>query len=378
MNKLSLRLYEFFVLTKLFIAKIVSIFSKDHFWLISERGTDARDNAYWLFLYIKEKHPEIKAKYVISSDSKDYDKLRQYKNDLIEYRSFSHYVALWLATRLVSTHIMGYTPEMTMFASFDKAFHLFKKQKKVFLQHGITKDDIQGLYYGNVILDLFICGATDEFTFISDKFRYPEGIVKYTGFCRFDKLNDFDTKKQILIMPSWRMYIDKTKFEESEYYKVYAELLQSERLHNLLKEYSYSLIFYPHYEVQKNIGSFKKLSLPENVTIAGFDYDVQTLLKESALLITDFSSVYFDFAYMRKPILFYQFDPDKYHYKPGYFNVENIGKKTDSLNVLLDNLEKSLSKNCNNDEIYDSFINRFFAYRDCDNCKRVFEAIKSL
>ena len=55
-----------------------------------------------------------------------------------------------------------------------------------------------------------------------------------------------------------------------------------------------------------------------------------------------------------------------------------LEKKTDSLNVLLDNLEKSLSKNCNNDEIYDSFINRFFAYRDCDNCKRVFEAIKSL
>ena len=378
MNKIRLRLFEFFVLLKLYIAKIVAFFSNECFWLISERGTDARDNAYWLFIYIKENHPEIKAKYVIARESKDRVKLEKYEHDLIEYKSFRHYAALWKATHLVSTHIMGATPERNMFLSFDKAFHLFKKQKKVFLQHGIIKDNIPSLYFGNIYLDLFVCGATDEYKFVSENFQHPGGIVKYTGLCRYDKLNDFVTKKQILIMPSWRMYIDKSRFEESEYYKVYAALLQNKRLHSLLETYGYSLVFYPHYEVQKNIESFRKLQLPEKITIAGFDYDVQTLLKESALLITDFSSVYFDFAYMRKPILFYQFDPDKYHYKPGYFKVENIGRKTSELTTLLGYLEDSLQNNCKNDECYDSFINHFFAYRDSNNCKRVFEAIKAL
>lgn len=41
-------------------------------------------------------------------------------------------------------------------------------------------------------------------------------------------------------------------------------------------------------------------------------YDVQQLLKESLLLITDYSSVFFDMMYMNKPVIFYQFDENQY------------------------------------------------------------------
>lgn len=40
-------------------------------WLISERGTDARDNGYHFFRYLREKHPEIECYYVITKDSPD-------------------------------------------------------------------------------------------------------------------------------------------------------------------------------------------------------------------------------------------------------------------------------------------------------------------
>ena len=33
-------------------------------WLVCERGNDARDNGYWFYRYLKEKHPEINARYV--------------------------------------------------------------------------------------------------------------------------------------------------------------------------------------------------------------------------------------------------------------------------------------------------------------------------
>ena len=51
---------------------IVSIFYKDRekykdAWLICERGTEARDNGYWMFKYIREKHPEQKIYYIIDS-----------------------------------------------------------------------------------------------------------------------------------------------------------------------------------------------------------------------------------------------------------------------------------------------------------------------
>lgn len=44
-------------------------------FLVSERGTDARDNGYHFFKYLKEKHPELEAYYVIDRASPDYKKV---------------------------------------------------------------------------------------------------------------------------------------------------------------------------------------------------------------------------------------------------------------------------------------------------------------
>ena len=47
-----------------------------------------------------------------------------------------------------------------------------------------------------------------------------------------------------------------------------------------------------------------------------------------SLLITDFSSIYFDFAYQKQPVIYYHFDYQQYrkeHYSEGYFNYERDG-----------------------------------------------------
>ena len=46
-------------------------------YLISERGTDARDNGYHMFRYIRQNHPEDEAYYVITKDSADYPKVAE-------------------------------------------------------------------------------------------------------------------------------------------------------------------------------------------------------------------------------------------------------------------------------------------------------------
>ena len=69
----------------------------------------------------------------------------------------------------------------------------------------------------------------------------------------------------------------------------------------------------------------------DRIIIADMKYDVQQLLKESLLLITDYSSVFFDMMYMNKPVNFYQFDEKQYrksHYKEGYLNYQNVGPVT--------------------------------------------------
>ena len=90
-------------------------------------------------------------------------------------------------------------------------------------------------------------------------------------------------------------------------------------------------------DILNNNGSieiFKEYCFNKDIIIADKDtFDVQDLLIRSQILITDYSSVFFDFAYMKKPEIFFQFDNERYrnsHYKEGYFSYEldGFGKVT--------------------------------------------------
>lgn len=375
------RFKQIFVIAEYLFAVIVSLFKKNTDWIISERGKEARDNGSMFFLYIKKNHPNIKCKYVIDKNHRDYKKLTEYKNDLVQYGSFEHFLSVASAKYLVSSHFLGCQPYSYYFATLNSKFRLFRNKKNVFLQHGIIKDDIPMFYSENTRLDLFICGSSYEYEYVKDKFHYKNDEVKYTGLCRFDNLLDFNKKKMILIMPTWRKYIDDKHFMDSDYFCQYKELLTNVEIQDMLSDAGYTLVFYPHYEIQKHILLFKNLDLPAHYIIASFEHDVQTLLKEASLMITDYSSVYFDMVYMHKPVLFFQFDEIDYrkgHYKEGYFNVESIGPKYTSLKDLSQGLYSYLSKSCQIDEKYLPYIDEMFKYRDKNNCQRVFDEIVKL
>ena len=105
-----LRIKEIILLIELYLAKLMSfLYREKDIWLLSERGKEARDNAYFFFVWLKEHHPEIKAKYIVSKESKDYHKFDQWPQDRVEYDSMKHLISLWQAKFLISSHICGYT-----------------------------------------------------------------------------------------------------------------------------------------------------------------------------------------------------------------------------------------------------------------------------
>lgn len=59
------------------------------------------------------------------------------------------------------------------------------------------------------------------------------------------------------------------------------------------------------------------------ITVSDNDYDnLYSFLKDVDILITDYSSVYFDFLYLKKPIILFPFDEEDYvsHSRPFYFD----------------------------------------------------------
>ena len=350
-------------------------------WLISERGTDARDNGYFFFRYLRREHPEIPCYYVIDKKSPDYQKVAAIGN-IINWRSLRHYIVFLAAPYLISTHIMGCSPNVPVYTVLQKKGVFKAKGKQVFLQHGIIKDDIEGLKFPNVNLDLFICGAKAEYEYVRDTYRHPDGVVKLTGLARYDTLVN-EVKPQILCMPTWRMWLNalsKEEFASSEYFRAYYSLLTNEDFRAWLRAQGLRMLFYPHYEFQKYISLFEDAAC-DCIEICSFNgYDVQTLLKESAVLITDYSSVYFDFAYLEKPILFYRFDEERFfgeHYKKGYFDEKTFGL------VACD--EKELFALLRSLRSEDAFLNpldksqkEFFGGLEKGCCDRIYRAIQEL
>lgn len=353
-------------------------------WLIGERGREARDNGYHFFSYMTKQHPDVNSWYVADPSLPDYERVQKLGNTM-EYQSWKHYMMCAVAKVRISTHIMGFMPDIEKYYMLDKV-HVVPG-KNVFLQHGIIKEDLPWLHYPNVKPNLFICSVPIEAEFVEKTFKYPKGIIKCTGMCRFDALvKEHIVKKQILVMPTWRAYIVNDKnsqdFLETDYYQQFQQLLKDEQLKHLLEEYDFELVFYPHYEIQKFISAFSVCSDRMKIGKLG-EYDVQQLLMESSILITDYSSVYFDFAYMEKPVVYFQFDQDKYyerHYQKGYFDCERDGfgpVVTDRI-TLLNVLEEMLENSAKMDIGYSEKCRQFFREIDDKNCERNYKEIIGL
>lgn len=388
MQKIKNRMKQLKVFIKCYIYYIFVNIKKirnDDIWLISERGNDARDNGYSFYKYIKKYHPNIKVKFVIASSSIDKNKIA--KEDLVIYNSKEHYILFLTAGYLISTHIMGYSPDFRLFTRIDK-YNLIKvKGKKIFLQHGIIKDYSPGLDINNVNLDLFISGAKKEYLYLKKTLHHEEKVIQLTGLSRYDYLKDISKKyNYILIMPTWRMNLfytsKKMPFESSKYFQYWNSFLNSKELNSILEKNNLKVIFYPHIEMQKYLKFFALNN--KRIIIANFDdFDVQKLLCQSKILITDYSSVFFDFAYMEKPVIYYQFDYEEYrnsHYKEGYFCYKNdgFGNVVDNENELNNCLKKIIKNNYKVEKKYLDRKKKFFEFNDSNNSKRIYEKIIAL
>ena len=369
-------------------AEVASLFVKrdpryKDLWIVSERGIDARDNGYHFFKYLRNAHPEINSVYIISKDSPDRKKVEPL-GELVEYGSFRHYLCFVLARYKVSTHIEGYSPDILFFHKFGKLFP--DKAKKVFLQHGIIKDDLAVCHAENTNIDMFVCSAVPEYEYIDRNFGYKPGILKLTGLCRYDNLRKNERPvRKILFMPTWRWALrtcNRSTFAQSDYCKKYNSFLNSNRLLELLEEYDYELVFYPHYEVHRFLDCFSTDNA--RVSIADFkNNDVQELLINSDILITDYSSVFFDYAYMRKPMVFFQYDEEGFrqgHYKQGYFDYrrDGFGDVVETEDDVIDSIKHILQNDLKPDQVYLDRMNSFFKFDDAENSRRNFEEICKL
>ncbi len=362
------------------IFRLLNKMIKRPLWLVAESG-EARDNGYHFFKYVREQHPDDFCFYAIKKDDAEYDKVSMLGN-VIKYGSLKHWLYYMSANYNISSQ-KGGNPCPIFWYIMHVTFGLYRN--RVFLQHGVTKDDLDWLYYKKTKFKYFITGTKQEYDYIKKQYGYPDNSVVLTGFPRWDNLLSTKTsraRRSVLVMPTWRDWLGgdrndfsrEKNFEQTEYYKNWNGLLNDEEFLQYIEKNDIDVYFYPHINMQQFLPLFTSGS--KNIKLISTNQDIQDYFKKCDIMITDYSSVAFDFAYLDKPVIYYQFDEDEYRsrqYKEGYFNyrrdgfgpvVKNCPDVIDSLCKLLDEKQE---KN------HPGSIT--FIKRDGQNSRRVYNAL---
>lgn len=354
------------------------------FWCICERKNEARDNGYHFFKYMIENHPEQKSLYAIDKKSSDYRKIKDLGGEIIGFGSIQHWMAYFSGKYLISS--TGFKPNAYVCTLIERAG--FFSPEHVFLQHGITINKPEYLLSSMVKFKYFITATPQETLFVSNCLGHSDSVVKMCGFSRFDALHDFAPQNgRILIMPTWRKWL-KFKSEEhedvacdflsSEYTLMWKNLLTSPVLQCIIEKNNLEIIFIPHPNMIGIINPH--IMVGNKIRVAEPDEDIQELLKSSKLLITDYSSVFFDMIYMKKPVIFYQFDEDKfrkYHYEKGWFdyNKTNFGRKLTNPDDVISEIERLLEVDYQVGREYIEEHKRVFTLYDCNNSERIYRLL---
>ncbi len=364
---------------------------KKEIWLVAERENDAHDNGYWFYKYVRENYPEKNVYYAISFDCPDYESRIKPLGNAIKHGSFKHHVYFWATTKYVSPHIGNGFPAPFMCRLF--LMQGLYRFKVVFLQHGVTSNIPDYLLSENNKIDLFIVAAEREMESVVKDLHYKDEQVALTGMCRFDNLLNCEVmKNRILVMPTWRHWLypeygKKTEemvdeIRKSQYFKNFKALFSNERLLKFVEENNLELVYFPHNQMQPFIDEFKE-SCPNIICAKATEYDVQQALRDAAFLITDYSSIFFDFAYMKKPLVYFQFDYEEFrekHYPEGYFDFtdDGFGPVARNVDEMVDVIIESYKNGFKMNEIYKQRVDDFFTYRDNENCRRNYDVIENL
>lgn len=365
-------------------------------WVVMDRPGHADDNGEHLYRYILNNHPEINAWFILHRTSNDWMRLEREGFRLIDPGSKEAVSAVLNSVVQISsdaTADVQYPIDRSRFGKFSEHF--------VFLQHGVTKDDLSR-WLNPKRIALIITATSDEYDSIAGDgtpYNYTPRNVCLTGFPRFDKLIALSEsgaidRNKIVIMPTWRQDLtdllnsadsDEQRaaiLQGTEYGMEWLRLIESDELKTLADSQNLEIVYVAHPALSKFIGA---LPVPKYVkAVTHEEVSLQELFVASRLLITDYSSVAFDTALVGSNICYFQFDAGaifqgNHNYRQGYFDYsENgFGPLAFDWMEMSELIRDMTATNLKMAPIYRDRVRRTFPHVDQNNSARVTEAIKN-
>ena len=365
---------------------------KFQLWIINDRKDQGGDNGEYFFRYLNQRKPKgIRYYFLISKNFSDFNRLKNFDN-ILDMNS-SKYLKMFLkADKIISSvsEAWVYNP----FGEEGKYIIDLYHFDFIYLQNGVIKDDLsENLNKIIKKFDLLITSSKREYkSFLNYNYGYKEYNIALTGLSRFDNLKKLqkNIKKEniILIFPTWRSYIRGTRnlithesihsesFKSTDYFNFYNNLINDDNLLSVMEKNNYIGIFCLHPNFAEQFQYFKR----NKIFKIKEKCNEQELLVKSALLITDFSSIFFDFGYILKPVIYTQFDYKEYRFNQfpeGYFDYkkDGFGPICYDLQCTIKAVIFEIENKCKLKKKYLMRIKRFFEYFDENNNFRIYNEI---
>lgn len=361
---------------------------KKNAWIFgSRKGEYFDDNSKYLFLYIARNHPEIQI-YWITKNEQVYSFLEKRKLPVLMYRGED--------TKEIIQNAQYAFVNISIADIGNK--DLFKNVKVVQLWHGtpMKKNNLdtynEDYYIVSIASSEFLknqyLGSPEKFDFKLT--GYPRNDILLNKELPFtipqETINLLNHKNVIIFLPTYNEKKDLSKESTDKRGAIYNiwENFDFISFEKFLKKTNSIFIFKPH--ALQSIGNdliLKKMKKSDYFLILeqSFKVDIYEYLKYSDILLTDYSSILFDFLLLQKPIIFTCFDLNSYNNKRGLrfdYNKITPGEKVFNWEQVLEELTKLLIKKEDSYKIQRLEINNMFNYfKDSNSCKRIVKILKN-
>ena len=346
-------------------------------------GDKYGDNSKYLFEYILKNHPELRAVWI----TRNIDVIRELQSKGCEVYLMYSWKAIVLGLRAkYSIFVQSNMTDCMPFLNNGKTFNiqlwhgiplkkigyddvLFTKKEKVNKNKELLFPFLREYYH-------FIpASSLEDKKHLATAFKNQN--IKITGYPRNDNLfnNKESSISTITYLPTFRDNVGSSVDLFSEFN------FNVEKWNQKLEELSMRLnikmhpVNKPNHKLLKIFLQYKNINFLDNV-------DASEILTTTNILITDYSSVYFDFLLTDRPIIFTPFDYEKYIIKDRelYYNYDEVtpGPKCKNWNEVLESIEKFKKDSTLYAKERKIVKDRFHKYQDNKSCKRVYNEIIKL
>lgn len=363
-------------------------------------GKRYTDNSKYLFEYVNKYHPEIKAIWMTcTQDTYELIKKKGYK----VYKTYSlkgMYYSLKAKVGIVSNGMKDINMFLTGNMQIIQLWHgiplkkIMFDDKITFKNPTILKKILflifpflkKNLYY----LDALLIATSEEVQkTISSAFKVPLRQVKVTGYPRNDSFyqnheNNLEFVKELLFLKQQgkKLAIYMPTHRKEGKMNI-TELLFSkiESINRMLQKFNCILLIKLHY-YHTNERLYLKDNKFTNIKVINselIEQDIYSILKFVDVLLTDYSSIYFDYLLLDRPIIFTPFDYENYlkEDREFYYDYDKVtpGSKAKNWNEALIYLKEAIENPDKYKKEREYIRNMFQKYHDGNNSKRVFNEI---